>query len=299
MGTGRGADGPSKKDRREEAREKARLMREEAKRKARRRKWYLQGGIGLGVLVVLAIIALVIVTAVKPEGPGPKNMASDGILLTSPTKVVSTPAIPAGGQPTPTALTKDGVIHIREYYDYQCPYCDEFATTNDSQIEKWLSEGKITYELHPIAMLDASSLGTRYSSRAANAAACVANYDPQDYLKMHMALYANQPKEGTTGLTNSQILQILKQAGVSSSQVTSCVNNETFKGWVSAATNRALTKPLPNSSVKKLTGTPTVLVNGNLYNGSLTDASQFAQFVASQASASSTATPTPNPTPAG
>lgn len=297
MGTGRGDNGPSKKDRREQAREHARLLREEAKRKARRRKWFLQGGIALGIVAVLAIVALVIVNSVKPEGPGPKNMASDGIVLTGATAVKSTPGIPSGGQPTPTALSDDGVPHIRVYLDYQCPYCNQFETTNGPQLASWLDAGKVTLEVHPIAMLDSSSLGSRYSSRAANAAACVANYEPEKFLKVNTALFANQPQEGTKGLPNDKLLSILKGAGASSKSITDCVNDETFRSWVSNATTRALTKPLPNSPLKKINGTPTILVGKQPYTGGYTDAKAFAEFVMAQVGAQGGATPTPTPTP--
>jgi protein-disulfide isomerase len=40
-----------------------------------------------------------------------------------------------------------------------------------------------------------------------------------------------------------------------------------------------LNGPLPNTTVSAVTGTPTVLVNGQQYQGSLTDAGAFAAFV--------------------
>ncbi|GAA4669826.1 DsbA family protein [Frondihabitans cladoniiphilus] len=282
-------NGPNKRDRREEAREKARLAREAAARKKRRNTVFARSGIIVGVLAILVIVALVIISSVKPAGPGPANMASDGILLkgdatTSQISAVKTAAIKSGGTPTATDDKKlTGTVNITVYLDYQCPYCDQFETANASQIKTWLQKGAVTYEIHPISILDGSSLGTRYSSRSANAAACVANYDPNDFLAVTTAFYANQPAEGTSGLTNAKILSLLKGAGASSSDITSCVNNETFKSWVTASTKRALSDKLPNSSVAKVTGTPTVIVNGKLYSGSLTDASAFSSFVASTA----------------
>jgi protein-disulfide isomerase len=301
MATGRGADGPSKKDRREEAREHARLLREEAKRKARTRRWIMQGSIGVVIVAVLAVVALVIVNSI-PQGQtsaGPKNMISNGIVLTSTTKAVRTPALQPGATPIatsqPDTTTK---AYITVYVDYQCPYCQEFETANTTQIGQWLDAGIAQVEIHPLAMLDASSNGTKYSSRAMNAAACVANYKPDVYFAVNTALFKDQPAENTNGLTNAKILSILKGAGASSSDITTCVNNNKFSSWVAASTTRSLTKPLANSSVAKVSGTPTVIVNGQQYNGSLTDASTFASFVESAVSASaSTATPTPTPTP--
>ncbi|WP_022901795.1 DsbA family protein [Humibacter albus] len=299
MATGRGANGPSKKDRREAAREHARLLREEAQKKARRRKWWVQGSVGVVILAVLAVVALVIVNSI-PQGQtsaGPKNMISDGIVLTSTTKAVRTPGLKAGEKPVATTQSDESSkAYITIYLDYQCPYCQQFETTNSKQIGQWLDQGIAQLEIHPIAMLDSSSNGHRYSSRATNAAACVANYEPDVYYAVNNKLFTKQPAEGTNGLTNAEILSILKKAGASSEKITKCVNNEKFKSWVTAATTRAMTKPLPNSSVKKWTGTPTIIVNGQTYSGSLTDASTFLSFVESTIAASSTSTPTPTPT---
>jgi len=282
-------NGPNKRDRREDAREKARVAREAQARKKRRNRVFIQGGIGVGILAIAAIVVLVIVSSVKPAGPGPLNMASDGILLKGNTSTgaitaTKTAAIKAGGTPTATndkKLTK--TVNISVYIDYQCPYCDQFETTNASQIQTWLKEGAVTYEIHPLSILDASSLGTKYSTRSANAAACVANYDPNKFLAVTTAFYKNQPAEGTSGLTNSKIISLVKKAGATSSQIPSCITSGKFESWVAAATKRALNDKLANSSVAKVTGTPTVIVNGKQYSGSLTDASTFESFVASTA----------------
>lgn len=300
MATGRGANAPTKRDRREEAREHARVMREEARKRAQRRKWWIQGSIGVAAIAILAVIGLVVYNGVSASAnvANPKNMVSNGILLTSTTKAVTTPAIAKGGNPTPTTQTNGaGKANITMYVDYQCPYCNEFEKANATQIGQWLDGGIATVEMHPIAILDNSSSGTKYSTRAANAAACVANYDPNKFYAVNSALFANQPAEGGTGLTDSKILSVLKGAGASSAAITTCVKDQTFKDWVTSATTRVLTKPLPNSTMAKLTGTPTVIVNGQQYTGSLTDANAFLQFVGSAVQSASTSTPTPTPTP--
>ena len=62
----------SKNEKREAAREKARVLREEQKKKDRRTKLILQGSIILASLAIVAIIALVVVNSIKPAGPGPR-----------------------------------------------------------------------------------------------------------------------------------------------------------------------------------------------------------------------------------
>jgi protein-disulfide isomerase len=304
---GGAGDRGSKNQRREAAREKARELRDLQRKKEKRNRLFLQGGITLAVLAAAGIIALVLVNSVTPPAAGPLNMQSDGIIIGKDLKAVRTPAIPAKGKPVATVRDKESsVVSIRIYLDYFCPVCNSFETANKAQITSWLKKGAATIEIHPISFLDRSSLGTRYSSRAANAGGCVANYAPDDYWAFTEEMYVKQPAEGTVGLTNAQIVAVAKAAKVQNlSQVSDCINSEKFKAWVSAATARAEAGPLPDSTVKQVTGTPTVIVDGVEYpitSDDVGSASDFAAFVEQTAGAQfnsgdSTPTPTPTPTP--
>lgn len=280
-------NGQSKRNRRDEAREKARVAREAAARRRRRNRGFLIGGIVVVVAAVVVVVALVVVNSVQPAGPGPKNMASGGILLKGTSsgqiEAVKTAALKNGATPKATDQSKlSKTVNITAYIDYQCPYCDQFETANASQISTWLGKGAVTYEVHPIAFLDSSSLGNKYSTRSANAAACVANYEPDKFLAVTTAFYKNQPAEGTNGRTDAQIIKTVQGAGATNSSIPGCITSQKFKSFVAATTQRDLTTKLPNSSISKLTSTPTVIVNGKQYTGSVTDASAFSSFVAAQ-----------------
>jgi protein-disulfide isomerase len=294
----------TKDQRRAAAQEAARIMREKQKRKDRRNRAFLIGGSTVGVIAAFLIVALVLVNANKPAGPGPANMASDGIVLTGTADgitAVQTDAIKAGGKPTPTDTDAlKAPLHIVTYIDYLCPFCNQFETTNAAAIQQLVQTGSADIEVHPISILDKSSLGSHYSTRAANAAACVANYSPDAYLDVNTALFASQPQEGTSGLTNDQLVDLVSGAGVDSDKVASCIRDEKFTGWVKSATDRALADPDLKNSEGSF-GTPTVLVNGQRYTGKLTDASEFQAFVGSifaevTTGGGSTPTPTPSPT---
>lgn len=281
---------PPRKDQREAAREKARLQLKAAQKKEQRRRWAWRGGITVVLVAIVAVIAIVIVSNATPGATnGPANMASDGVLLTgdgTTVSVVKTPALTANEKPIATDQTAlANTVNIVTYVDYLCPYCGQFETTNGPQITSWLTAGNATLEVHPMSILDSASRGTKYSTRSANAAACVANYEPSKFLDVSTALFANQPKEDTEGLTNAQLTALVKGAGATNSSIPNCISDGTFSAWVAAATTRALDGPLPNSKVPKVEGTPTVLVNGVKYTGALDDASAFQAFVTQQASA--------------
>jgi protein-disulfide isomerase len=273
----------TKRERREAAREKARVTREAEAKRRRRRKWALQGGLVVGVLAVLAVVALVVSRSLAPAGPGPLNMASDGIVLSgdgTTISAVSTDAVPADGSPVPSAAGTAEKPSIVVYLDYMCPYCGQFDTTNADQLETWATQGAIDLEIHPLGFLDNASMGSKYSTRSANALACVANTEPDAALDVNTALFAQQPAENTRGLTNDELVTLVQGAGVDDPDVASCIRDGQFDDWVASATERALNDPLPNSDLAAVTATPTVLVNGQQYQGSPTDAAAFAQFVA-------------------
>ncbi len=296
----------SKNERREAARKKAKALRDQHRKKDRRNRYLLQGGLIVGALAIVVLV-LVLVNTVRPPSPGPLNMLSDGIKIGQGLKAVPTPALRADQEPVPNVIdaTSD-VIDIQIYVDYFCPFCKLFEQTNSEQIESWLDLDAASVEIHPIAILNPNSQGTQYSTRSANAAACVANYSPDSYWSVNTALFANQPKERTQGLTDDQLVDIVTDAGVSSSSVIEeCIRDQDFKQWVQAATLRALEGPIPNAkndlvADNKVGGTPTVLVNGVKYKGGVDDADAFAAFVVQAAGASFTeesATSTPTPTP--
>jgi len=275
------SENQSKSVRRDAARERAREARTKEQARRRRNRRLGVSGIIVGSLVVVAAVVLVIANSVQPAGPGPRNMASDGILLIGQDgKIVpvASKATPAGGTPMPTEQD-ESVANITVYSDYMCPYCNQFETAQMDQIEQWVQDGSATLELHPFSLLDRVSLGSKYSTRSAAAAACVANHDPNAFLAYNTSLYENQPSESTKGLTNDKLASLAKNAGATNSEVTSCITGQDFAGWVADATNRVMNAPIPNSSLDKVTGTPTVIVNGKQYSGSLTDTEAFASFV--------------------
>jgi len=302
MSNGDTGDGnPSTNERREAARAKAKALRVQHKKKDRARRYLLRGGLIIGSLAVITVVALVLINTVRPAGPGPLNMLSDGIKISQGLKAVPTGALAAEAEPVPSESdVETGVIDIQVYMDYYCALCDAFGETNDEQIESWLDRGAATIEVHPISILNPNSMGTQYSTRSANTAACVANYSPDTFWAVNKALFANQPEERTAGLSDDELVAIVTEAGVlRETTIENCIRDQRFKNWVQEATLRALDGTVPGTDVV-VEGAPTIVVNGLKYEGAVDNASTFAAFVVQAAGAafteSSTATPTPAPT---
>lgn len=302
MSNGTSGDGRlSKNEKREAARDKARILREEQKKKDRRTKFILQGSIIVASLAIVAIVAVVIIASVRPVGPGPLNMASDGIQLSQGAVATETAALAAGMDPIPNERDEEsGVLDIQMYVDYLCPFCAQFEATNSDYISSLMENGDTTVEIHPLAVLDRVSQGTKYSTRASNAAACVANFSPNQFYDFHTILFENQPAENSVGLSDDELIELTTQVELEDpDKVADCIRNQEFKAWVGASTARALNGPIPDTNVDKVTGTPTVIVNGLKYEGSITDLASFQAFVIQAAGSTfnETSTPTPTPTP--
>jgi len=294
------AGNESKAARREHAREQARLMREKEQKRARRNKWIVQGSVIVAILAIASLIVGIFVAVNQPAGPGPDNMASDGILLEgdgTAITAVTTGNVEADAEPVATDLADyPNTVNIAIYVDYQCPYCQQFEATNNEQIQQWVASGIATLEIHPIAGLDAQSSGNKYSTRAANAAACVAQYQPDSFFDVNTAFFADQPAEGANGKTNEEILATLAAGGVENDDVTKCVTDQTFKDWVKVATSRVQGGEIPNSDQPVFQGTPMVIVNGTYYTGQIDDAETFSTFVQAIAAQIPAAEDTETPT---
>jgi protein-disulfide isomerase len=301
-------DRQTKNQRREAARDKARQLRDQQKKRERRNKVLLQGGIILGSLAIIAVVALVLVNSVRPAGPGPENMLSGGIRIGQNFEAVPTAAMEPGATPTPippAAGEDEGEdeqpIDIQIYLDYFCPFCKDFEDTNSPQIASLIESGAVTYEVHPISYLDRVSLGARYSSRAANAAACVADKSPDSFWAFNQAMFANQPPEQTAGLSNDQLVElVLGVEGIQArDDIEACIRDEEFRNWVTEITAFASNFGVPGTDVSTIEGTPTVLVNGVQYEGPVDDPAAFAAFVAQAEGQvfNEDSTPTPTPTP--
>ena len=180
---------------REAARERARELRDEHRKRDRRRQLGLILGVVGGIVVVGLVVTLVLVNSARGQSRGPQNMLSDGIKLGEGFVAVRTPGLGVGAEPKASDPNPVDVVDIQIYYDYLCPNCGVFEDRNGAQLRAWIDTGAATVEFHPIAIFTSKAADTKYAARAANAAACVAEYSPDDFFAFHEALFAEQPDE--------------------------------------------------------------------------------------------------------
>jgi protein-disulfide isomerase len=222
--------------------ERARALMREQQRKERMRNYGVVGAIVLAVVLIVGV-GFYVSSKKDTTGQTAKDVPSG---LTGPYSVT------IGKASAPTT--------IKLYEDLQCPICQAFEAATSKQVDAAVAAGKVKVEYHMVAFLDRSS-STNYSSRALNAAAVVLDTaGPDVFLKYHNLLYQNQPAEGSAGLTDQQLIQYAVQAGADAAKVTTPIDDNIYHQWVVNATGQM--------SVDKVTGTPTVYINGKLQGGS-------------------------------
>lgn len=275
----------TRSEQRDAAREKARQLREANKRKNKTKKLITVSSIIAVAGLIIGFGAYAIVSGVQkqndiPNGGAPANMKFDnGIKIGAGLKAFTDEFTPT---PDPAAsIDPAAVPNIVMYIDYQCPVCQAFEVANASQIRSWVDAGAATVEIHPISFLDGAS-ANEYSSRAANAALCVANYDPDKFFDFNSYLFDNQPAEQSAGPKNAELADAATAVGATAPEVATCINDKYFGSWLDKATTTAMTENIPGSDLP-VKGTPTVLVNGVKYDWTtgeeLVSAPRFAQFV--------------------
>ena len=256
---------PSKSQAREEARAAALRLRAEQERAARRQRTMV---ISLVVVVLVAFGGLAF--WIISQQPDPLEPLPDFSEVEDPLGSVTAPEVATEGGGfvvgqsgvAGEGASQDGAAELTVYLDFMCPICGAFEKTNGADLAQLREDGDVVVEYRPVAILDRASRGTQFSTRAATAAAVVANEAPEAFVAFNDAMFAQQPAEGSTGLSDKEIADIAREAGVPDDVAGTIANgsyyrgDDSFKHWVTAATEQATRDFAPQF------GTPTVLLDG-------------------------------------
>jgi protein-disulfide isomerase len=220
-----------------------------ARQRARKRNRILAAA---GGLVITGLVLAIVIGLVNASGrSGPDGAAAQKSLVT-PAIATSNGALMLGKATAP--------VKVEIYLDYMCPYCGRFERANSGELDRMVADGTARIELYPLSFLDKMSNESRYSTRAANAVATVADRSPDKVLAFSNALFVSQPAEGSAGLSDDQIAKLASGAGVPP-EVVARFTEGIFEPWVVASTSAVF-----KSGV---TGTPTVKINGTRFSGDL------------------------------
>lgn len=193
--------------------------------------WFVIGVSAAVVVVLIALGALVVFLNNQATAPG---------------------AAPEGGnvnQKTGAISFGSGEDEVDVFVDFMCPICGDFENVYGEQLQAAAADDKITLNIHPVSILDRYSQNTKYSSRSASAAYCVAEKAPDSFLEFFNNLFAKQPTENTPGYTDEELAGFAEQAGAGAAA--DCIADGTYMDFVRDQT-----------TAQEIQGTPTVEVNG-------------------------------------
>ena len=227
------AAAPATSQKRGRSAQQAAIRREAAAAAQRERNRWVSLGVGAALVVVVAVGASV-----------QSGRDTTGVTTAAPAHAVDY-AMPVG--PASATTTVD------IYEDFLCPYCGQFESLSGDLVERESAAG-VLFRYHVISFLDASS-STKYSTRAANALAVVMDTAGTTVAKtFHDELYADQPQEGSAGLSDADLVDLAVKAGADRAAVTTPIADLKYAQWVKNGTDAA--------SRAGVNGTPTVKVDG-------------------------------------
>lgn len=234
------------------------------KRRSRTITWTIVG-------VIVAVVAIIVVVTlmnssrnIPDAGPTPTAATETGGLLLeegvpaqgdAPDEVDATtvdePNPDTAGQ-MPTDVPGSDTSDIIIYADANCVYCAQFEIENADALNELASDGHaIEYRL--VNYLD--NPGTdNFSSRAANAMACVAEEAPEhanDYI--HEVFTSYNTHQGA-GLSNDELTSLASEVGA---DIGDCVSDNTYRPFVNYTSAHAVQDGIA--------GTPSIWVNGEFF----------------------------------
>ncbi len=141
---------------------------------------------------------------------------------------------------------ENAAVVIREYSDFQCPFCARHALETLPQlIERYAANPNVRYEFHPFAFLGPESVD------ATMAALCAADQDK--FWPYHDTLFANQRGENIGAFNRTSLRQIAQAIGLDMGQFDRC--------WDSGVKRRDVNDFLSEGRQRGVQSTPTFFIN--------------------------------------
>jgi len=148
------------------------------------------------------------------------------------------------------------------YEDFLCPACGNFEREFGPTVSKLIDRGAIAADYYMVGLLSRPQ-NDDYSSRAGNAAYCVADESIDAFRRFHTALYTTeiQPSETSTRFPDdAKLIELAREAGVVG-KVPDCIKAGKYTPMVDGLATAA-----------GIHATPTIRINGQDYQWSTPDA---------------------------
>lgn len=288
---------PTKAQRREAARAKAKELREAEERRARRNAITRRSLIGVGAVGVVGGAGWLIYDGMRDAtdaASGPTLPAAGAGIVEDKADQKGVPSIVLadGSWTYGSASALDTVVSgapvLDVYFDYSCHFCADFENLHGEEIGALLDAGRITLSLHPCDILQ-----QEWTDMTMNAMGLVLDEAPDASLDFHNAalklfseIFASRD---TSRLTVDSLVSVAASAGVPeavSGKFDKTYKSNTYGPWTQ----------LGDKSFKQrgLEGTPTVFFGGERIElSTLSSPSAITELVDSRDGSAGSAAATP------
>lgn len=251
MANKRQSHNPTKKEKREIAREKARILREQEEKRKKRNKWLMiLGGVVACALIVFAVMQIL----GDDEDPATNfdgEVRSAQLANVTDDFGIDIDATGAAGTPVADA----GMLSV--YSDYTCSGCIHLESAYADTYRQLISSGQMALRIYPVA-----TLNNQISDQMTAAMFYVATYSPDQALAFNEALFDKTNEvvlQGGNAPTETEIAEIAASVGVAEDVVADLPASIVSDEWKQVA------KDATEAFRDKGHGaTPTLEVNGEV-----------------------------------
>jgi protein-disulfide isomerase len=162
-------------------------------------------------------------------------------------------------QPTEESLDKslgaeDAPVVVVEYADFQCPYCEQFASATGRQLkEDYVEQGQVRFVFRHLAFIGDESTWAAEASECAN--------EQGRFWDYHDKLFEEQAGENQGAFGKDNLKRFAAELGLDTEQFDQCFDSGEYRSKVREEVKEA--------QRRRISSTPSVLVNGQLIqNGS-------------------------------
>lgn len=202
----------------------SRLAAERRRAQSRRRMLLLLGAVIAVALVAVGVIALLNRQPANPDPTRDVSMDKSLGLETAPVVVV-------------------------EFADFQCPFCKQFAEGPQAQLKtEYIDGGRVRFAFRHLAFIGEESQWAAEASECAN--------EQGRFWEYHDRLYAEQGAENSGALARDHLKRFAADLELDTAGFNECLDSSRYRDKVA--------QEIREAQIRRLTGTPSLLVNGVL-----------------------------------
>jgi protein-disulfide isomerase len=143
--------------------------------------------------------------------------------------------------PRPVAGNADAKVTLTEFSDFQCPACGTSYPVVKSLVEKYGKDFRLEFKHFPLTTIHRNAYNAALAAECAN--------DQSKFWEMHDKLFENQ-----NSLAEADLKKYAQDLNLDTAKFNACLDSRAKKGVVDA--------DIKEANAKKLSGTPTFLLNG-------------------------------------